>query len=239
MDQSTEEAAFLAEYDPRAYDPVGVAVDTVALTLIDGRLNVLAVKRREHPFRGLLALPGTFLRPERSLEVTAVDAVRAKANISPGHLEQIGTFAGINRDPRMRVISVAYLAFGPTDPQPESGWVVGRDVVWLPVFHGTWKFAFDHEDIVEAGVKRAQDKLEYTALATTFLPEEFTMSDLREVYEAVWNRPIDPANFYRKVLGTKGFVEPIGTKRRNAALFRAGDATKLFPAIRRDLGAWS
>src|SRR5271156_86178 len=121
----------------------------------------------------------------------------------------------------MRVISVAYLAFAPELPEPQAG-SDARAAAWVPVSSlglaeggGQWpgtsrKLAFDHARILADGLERARSKLEYTPLATAFVAEEFTISELRAVYETVWAERLHAGNFHRKVLSVPGFVESTG-----------------------------
>ncbi len=103
------------------------------------------------------------------------------------------------------MISVAYLALVPNPPDVVTGWFAVEDLAASPR-----QLAFDHHRILTDGIERARSKLEYTPLATAFCPPEFTINELRRVYEAVWGAPLDPRNFHRKVTKTAGFVEPTG-----------------------------
>ena len=249
---------------------VQLTVDVVALTIREGSLAVLLVQRRDPPFKGQWALPGGFLWRHRDgsgelrdedldeaarrelEEETGLIAV-AEPQLGRLHLEQLRTYGTPGRDPRARIITVAYLAFGPRMPDPRPGgdaigatWV---DVsgVELPRGGGSRRdvalrpLAFDHSEILAEGVERARSKLEYTPLATTFLGEEFTIPELRAVYEAVWGERVHAANFHRKVLSVPGFVDSTGASterggRRGgprARLYRAGDARLLHPALLR------
>jgi 8-oxo-dGTP diphosphatase len=259
-----ETERFLAEYDPRAYDPVAVTVDVVALTIRDAELAVLLVKRGEQPYRGSWALPGGFVRPhtgpdgERVEEDLAQAAARELAEeagpqLRPTHLEQLGSYGDPGRDPRMRVISVAYLAFAPELPEATPG-TDAAAAEWVPVHAlglsatgaaqrpGTTRpLAFDHPRILADGIERARAKLEYTPLATAFVRAPFTISELREVYETVWGEKLHAGNFHRKVLSVPGFVESTGDQTESggprggprAKLYRRGDATLLHPALLR------
>jgi 8-oxo-dGTP diphosphatase len=272
-DMPDSEAEFLAAYDPRDYPAVGVTVDVVALTIRDDRLCVLLVERDAPPYEGLWSLPGGFLKQQtddgepfaetlveaagRELaEETGLDAER----LGRVHLEQLGTYGDPGRDPRMRVVSVAYLGFGPQMPDPEPG-SDARSADWVPVADlglpegldaipgravqqrpGTSRrLAFDHAQILFDGLERARAKLEYSALATAFVGETFTIAELRAVYETVWGEQLHGPNFRRKILSVPGFVESVGaTTERGGArggprsqLYRAGDATLLHPALLR------
>ena len=154
------------------------------------------------------------------------------------HLEQFGVYGDPGRDPRGRVVSVAYLAITPRLPDPVAD-TDAADARWTradDVLAGRLGLAFDHQRIVADGVERARRELEDSALATAFCGPTFTISELQQVYEAVWGIRLDPRNFYRKVQGTRDFVVPAdATKRagtgRPARLFRAGPGTVLYPPM--------
>jgi 8-oxo-dGTP diphosphatase len=220
------------------YPPFAVAVDLVILTVREGSLQVLLIERGEEPFEGQLALPGGFVRPDEDLEEAATRELKEETGIEVTHLEQLASYGAPDRDPRMRVVSVAYLALAPELPTPTAG-TDAAAAAWYPVTGLTRnKLAFDHRLILRDGVERARAKIEYTTLATAFCPPEFTISDLREVYEVIWGELLDPRNFSRKVLTTEGFVRPTshstsGSSGRPARLYRRGDAVQLSPPLRR------
>ena len=237
-----DERSWLESYDSSAFPPFAVTVDVVLLTVHDGRFSVLLVERDTHPFRGALALPGGFVQQAEDLEAAAVRRLERETGVQrdAAHVEQLGAYGGPRRDPRMRVVSVAYLVFAPDLPPPVPGRRT-RSVAWVPVDRlDTAALAFDHEQVLAAGVERARAKLEYTPLAAAFVGDQFTVAELRRVYEAVWGGPLDPRNFHRKVTGTPGFLVPVGRPApvgpeggRPAALFRRGGATSLHPAMLR------
>ncbi len=251
----------ISGYDPRAFEPAAVTVDVVALTIRDGELHVLLVERGEEPFLGRLALPGGFVRTFRdaadqvrgeTLDEAAARELAEETGLTAGraalrrvHLEQLGTYGAPDRDPRMRVFSVAYLAFAANMPDPVAGGDAAS-AVWRPV-RTAKRLAFDHDAILTDGLERARAKLEYTSLATSFVEPEFTISDLRAVYTAVWGHEPHAGNFHRKVLSVPGFVVDAGslTDRggqrggRRARRYRAGDATLLHPALLRPAGTQS
>lgn len=241
----TDDRDFLAGYDPGEFPPVAVTVDVVALTIRHGRLHVLLVERAGSPYAGWRALPGGFVRDE-TLDHAALRELAEETGMRPGegalgrvHLEQLRSYGDPRRDPRMRVVSVAYLAFAPSLPDPRAGGDA-RAAAWVPVAEATG-LAFDHETIVADGLDRARSKLEYTPLATAFVGDEFTVAELRAVYTAVWGEDLHAGNFHRKVLSVPGFVESTGatTSRGGerggprARLYRAGDARLLHPALLR------
>lgn len=276
----------MAAYDPRAFAPISVTVDVVALTLRHGALHVLLVRRGAAPYEGAWALPGGFVQAGReSLDEAAARELAEETGLDAGdlgrvHLEQLGSYGRPDRDPRMHVVSVAYLAFAPDLPEALAGSDAAA-AAWVPVdvlaprgnpdaatarpmeqgrpagIHGGGSgrpsegtdpgagpctdLAFDHGTILAESLDRARAKIEYTPLATAFLEEEFTITELRSVYEAVWGRALHAGNFHRKVLSVPGFVESTGaTAGRGgsrggprARLYRAGDARLLHPPLLR------
>ena len=219
-----------------------VTVDLVVLTVRAGALTALAVRRGVPPYKGRWALPGGFVRPDEDLLDAAVRELEEETGLTSVavHLEQLRTYGGPRRDPRGRVVTVAYLALAPDLPAPAAGtdasaarWAPVDDLLATPA-----RLAFDHATILADGVERARAKLEYTPLAAAFCPPEFTIAELRHVYEAVWGTSLDPRNFHRKVTGTPGFVEETGASTarhggRPAQLYRRGDASLLHPAMLR------
>ncbi len=240
----SDERAFLAAYDPSQFPPVAVTVDVAILTVRQGELCVLLVRRGTHPHLGQWALPGGFVGArEEDLDAAARrELVDETGVIANAHLEQLRCYGEPVRDPRMRVVSVAYLALMPDLPPPVAGTDAAEARFWpLSDLDAVSALAFDHGRILSDAVERARAKLEYTSLATTFLEEPFTIADVRRVYEAVWGVELHAANFRRKVLATPGFVRPTGdrgpTGRGWAELYTRGTTTQLHPAILRERGA--
>jgi 8-oxo-dGTP diphosphatase len=218
-----------------------VTVDVVALTILEERLCALVVRRGEEPFAGTWALPGGFVKVDEDLATAAarelVEETGILAGPEPGSLEQLATYGAPQRDPRGRTVSVAHLAVIPWAPEAQAG-SDAADAEWRPVDSLPGLLAFDHERILGDGVERARSKLEYTNLATRFVPDEFTITELREVYDVIWGSSLDAGNFHRKVVGTDGFVAETGRRReggagRPARTFRAGPATALNPPLTR------
>lgn len=230
------------EYDPAQYPPVAATVDLVVLTIRDGELRALLVRRGQEPFQGSWALPGGFVRPDEDLPVAAERELVEETGVggAAAHLEQLASYGAPDRDPRMRVVTVAYLALVPELPAPVPGGDASH-AAWRPVrevLRNPGELAFDHAQILADGLERARAKLEYAPLAAAFCADEFTVADLRHVYEIVWDTPLDPRNFHRKVTGTPGFLEPTGRstageRGRPAVLFRRGDTTALHPPMLR------
>lgn len=218
-----------------------VTADVVLLTIRDGALCALVVERGDEPFRGRWALPGGFVEPDEDLEAAALRELREETGISAGmvRLEQLATFGAPKRDPRHRVVSVAWLGIVPHGPEPAAGSDAAA-VAWKSVDYlmRRGRLAFDHKDILAVAVERARGKLEYSALGLDLLPEEFTVAELRAVYEVMWGTELDPGNFHRKVTRAPGFLESTGRSvqrgpGRPAELFRRGGVDELYPPLAR------
>lgn len=247
---SADEQAYLASYDPSGFPSVALTVDMVIFTIRHGVLSVLMIERGGYPYKGAWALPGGFVNPDEDADTAAARELREETGIDAEveniYLEQLRTYTSPNRDPRMRVVSTAYVALVSDMPSPVGGddasdarwWAV--DDLLNPEDGAEVSLAFDHDQILRDGLERVRAKLEYSPVATSFLDEEFTLADLRRVYETVWGFQLHPGNFRRKVLSTPGFVVSKGEKGgsktggRTAALYTAGDCTLLHPAILRD-----
>ncbi|WP_327716212.1 NUDIX hydrolase [Streptomyces sp. NBC_00490] len=228
-------------YDKHAYEPFAVTVDLAVLTVTEGALHVLLVERGQEPYAGHWALPGGFVQPDESAETAARRELAEEtglSDVSGLHLEQLRTYSEPDRDPRMRVVSVAFAALLPDPPEPHGG-SDAADARWVP-YGAARPLAFDHDRILADARERVGAKLEYTCLATAFCGTEFTLGELQQVYETVWGTALDRPNFRRKVLATPGFVEPVpgaarltGGRGKPAALYRAGTATTLHPPLLR------
>lgn len=246
-----------ADYDPSDYPAFAVTVDLALFTIHEGTLSVLLIQRGDDPYAGHWALPGGFVGIEEDAATAAWRELAEETGLErfSGHLEQLATYSDPGRDPRMRVVSVAHLAFAPGLARP--GPTAGSDAAaarWWPVEdlalggshppavsgEGGIELAFDHAVILRDALERVRSKIEYTTLAAQFVDEPFTLADLRRVYAAVWGTAPDLGNFRRKVLSTPGFVvatesldEGEGRPGRPALLYRRGPATDLQPAMLR------
>lgn len=217
-----------------------VAVDLVVLTIRDHALQALLVERGIDPFAGRWALPGGFVLDDEDPEIAAYRELGEETGVAQGvHLEQLRTYGAPGRDPRGRVVSVAWLALAPELGEALAG-SDARSARWRPVSEvegDATALAFDHAGILADGIERARAKLEYSSLATAFCPPEFTIAQLRSVYEAVWGVELDPRNFHRKVTGSAGFLEATGGSTRDggrpAQLYRRGPVGMLQPPLTR------
>lgn len=224
----------------RRHAVLSVTVDLVIFTVREDRLQVLLVERGKAPFLGRAALPGGYVREGETLDDTALRELREETGLDGRqlHLEQLKSYGDPDRDPRGRVITVAYLALGPDLPLPTAG-TDARFARWAAVDAITpGELAFDHAVILGDALERARAQLEYTTVAAAFCPEPFSVSELRRVYEVVWGFPLDPSNFRRKVTGADGFLRPTGERRvaetgRPAALYHRGTAKLLYPPLLR------
>lgn len=225
-----EDQAFLASYDPSRYDRPSVAVDVALLTAADDALFTLLLRRSEPPHRQRWALPGTFVRPDESLDDTAARVLADKVGLERVFLEQLYTFGAPRRDPRTRVISVAYYALVAKERielragDAASATAIARlDVPWAqetggPVTAHTeagaqLELAFDHAEILGMAVKRIRGKLDYSPIGFQLLPERFTLLELQRVHETVLARPLNKDSFRRRMLAS-GQLEATGESQR-------------------------
>jgi 8-oxo-dGTP diphosphatase len=213
-------------------DGLRVAADVVAFAHLEPEMHVLLVRRRNDPFQGCLSLPGGFLEPDETLEDAAVRELREETAVTDVYMEQLATFSEVDRDPRARVISCSYLALvDSSSVSPRAGSDAGH-AGWHPLApllraadDGERVLAFDHSRILAYARGRLASKLEYQNVAWSLLPERFTMTELRRVYEAGIGRAFEPNNFRRIALGWGVLAEdgerPTGG--RPAALYRFAD----------------
>jgi 8-oxo-dGTP diphosphatase len=223
-------------YDPSQFPAFAVTVDVVILTMFDGTLHVLLVRRGEAPFEGMWAIPGGFKRPTETLDEAAKRELREETGVDAAPvLKQFRAYGDPGRDPRMNVVTVAYLAV----LRDVGAIVAGSDAAdasLIPVsdvLNGQIDLAFDHLRILRDSVERIRVELEVSGIATAFVGPTFTMAELRAVYEAIWGVQLDAANFRRSIVAEDGWVIPTGRRARPgsaggrpAELYRAGRAWK-------------
>jgi 8-oxo-dGTP diphosphatase len=223
------------DYDPSEFPAFAVTVDVVILTIADGRLQVLLVRRGVPPFEGMWAVPGGFKRPTETLDEAATRELLEETGVGATTLRQFGAYGDPGRDPRMNVVTVAYFAVL-REVRDVAGGTDAADAALIPVsdvLDGKIELAFDHAPIVRDAVERVRVDLELTGLATAFVGRTFTLAELRAVYEAVWGVRLDAANFRRSVVAEDGWVIPTGRRARPgtgggrpAELYRSGPAWK-------------
>lgn len=233
--------------DLDAYPHPSLTVDVALLTAGDGALQVLLLQRSSQPDAGKWSLPGGFVRIDESLDQAAARVLREKAGLSGVFLEQLYTFGGLARDPRARVVTVAYYALVPAERLVAAG-VTGGDpsalarlrVPWagerggpveaLDAFGAALPLAFDHAEILGAAVKRLRGKLDYAPIGFRLLPEVFSLRALQQVHEVISGRGFNKDSFRRRMLAS-GQLEATGERRtdveyRPPELYRYVDATQ-------------
>ena len=221
-------------YDPSQFPAFAVTVDMVILTMSGGMLHVLLVRRGEAPFEDMWAIPGGFKRPNETLDEAAKRELREETGVDAASvLAQFGAYGDPGRDPRMNVVTVAYLAVLRDVGDVVAG-TDAADAGLTPVsdvLNGKLQLAFDHQRIVRDAIERVRVELEASGMATAFVGTTFTMAELRTVYEAIWGVQLDAANFRRSILAEDGWVIPTGRRARPgssggrpAELYRAGRA---------------
>jgi 8-oxo-dGTP diphosphatase len=198
-----------------------VTVDIVLFTIRDRRLHLLLIKRLAKPFENRYALPGGFVAETESLDTAASRELGEETGVEKVYLEQLYTFGDPKRDPRGRVITVAYYALVPPTQILRAG-TDASDAVWFPVMELP-PLAFDHRKIVECAHQRIRNKLDYTNVGFELLPDKFTLTELQLVHEAILGESLDKRNFRRKTL-LRGIVRPTKelqrTGRKPARLYR-------------------
>ena len=232
MTTTTGDPEVPADYDPAQFPAFAVTVDVVILTMSGSRLQLLLVRRGVAPFEGMWAIPGGFKRPTETLDEAAKRELAEETGVDAASLlSQFGAYGDPERDPRMNVVTIAYLAV----LREVAALVAGTDAAaaaLIPVsevVNGKLELAFDHAQIVRDAVERVRVDLELRGIATAFVGPTFTLAELRAVYEAVWGVHLDGANFRRSILAEDGLVIPTGRRARPgstggkpAELYRAG-----------------
>lgn len=192
------------------FESPGVTVDLVIFTVNEDQLKVMLVRRAESPFDGFWSLPGGFLKIGESLDAAAHRVLCEKSGVDDVYMEQLYTFGEPTRDPRSRVITVAYIALIPWQhlPQPES--IKVTDLTWLAVDHLP-KLAFDHKEIIDYAVSRLRAKVSYSNIVYGLMPKQFRLSELQSMYECIINDKLDKRNFRKRMLAT-GLLKETGKK---------------------------
>ena len=207
-----------------------VTVDVAIFTIRNDELKVLLIKRALDPFLGSWALPGGFVELDESLVEAAKRELKEETGVAAAYLEQLYTFGEPNRDPRERVISVAYYALMPSDALEIKAASDAEGVGWFSIDELP-KLAFDHSGILTMALTRLAAKFEYSTVAFQLMPEEFTMPELRHLYELISRQEIDARNFSKRILALD-VIEPTGKERREGAhrpakLYRVKDRSRV------------
>lgn len=196
------------------YPHPAVTTDVVVFTIREQRLHLLLIQRANPPFQGQWALPGGFLDIDEDIDTCAARELAEETGLSDLYLEQLYTFGKPGRDPRERVISVAYYALVSNErigePVASSD---AADVAWFP-FDQLPPTAFDHNDIIAKAHERLVAKLDYSSIALQFMPDRFTLSELQAVYETLLNDSLDKRNFRKRILSLD-LIEDTGEQKRN------------------------
>ena len=238
----TNDPGVPSDYDASQFPAFAVTVDVVVLTMSDGRLDVLLVRRGVPPFERMWAIPGGFKRPPETLDEAAKRELVEETGVDDaGLLAQFGAYGDPGRDPRMNVVTVGYFAVLRDVGRIVAG-TDAADAALIPVsdvLEGKVELAFDHAKIVRDAVERVRVDLELTGIARAFVGATFTLAELQAVYEAVWGVRLDGANFRRSILAEDGWVIPTGRRARPgstggkpAELYRAGRMWKQGGPIR-------
>jgi 8-oxo-dGTP diphosphatase len=204
-----------SEYDASSYDRPSVTVDVVIFSLFEEDLQVLLVRRKYPPFAGQWAIPGGFVHIDESLEEAAARELEEETAVTNVYIEQLYTFGEPNRDPRTRVITVAYfalVAFTDVEHKPGDD---AEATSWFSMNALPQALAFDHAEILNYALTRLRYKLEYTSVGFQLLPDEFTLSELQHAYEIILGEGLDKRNFRRKILSS-GILEKTGKKKKEA-----------------------
>ena len=194
-----------------SYKNPALAIDLVVFGYNARELSVLLLNRKEEPFQGGWTLPGAFLQMEERFADTCARILRTKLGMDKLYLEQLYSFDDPDRDPRGRAISVAYYALVNPEKLKFTAGTMAGDVQWFN-FRKLPALGFDHRQIFKSALQRLQGKIQYFPVGFELLDEQFTMTELHELYECILDIPLDRRNFRRKILASE-YILPTGTKR--------------------------
>jgi 8-oxo-dGTP diphosphatase len=192
---------------------IRLTVDIVIFTVREKRLQVLLIKRGVPPFQGVWAVPGGFVLQLESLEEAALRELREETGVDDVYLEQLYSFGDVGRDPRGRVVTVAYFALISADRSPPKAGTDAAEAKWFDM-DSLPELAFDHARVLEYALERLRNKLEWTTVGFQLLPEKFTLTELQQVYEAILGKALDKRNFRRK-LGLLKILQPLHEHQRD------------------------
>jgi 8-oxo-dGTP diphosphatase len=232
-----DETEFLKSYDAAAFDRPSVAVDLVLMGIVDEAPVALLIRRDDHPCLGCWALPGGFVGISESVDAAAKRVLREKARMEGAYVEQLYTFGEVDRDPRTRVISVAYFALLPADrfsPALQTDQALTLAEIVVPragegaggteacsADGKSLALAFDHAEILGLAIRRLRGKLDYSDIAFALLPELFTLRQLQTIHEAILGTRLNKPAFRRRMIDS-GKLEATG-ERETGASFRPAE----------------
>jgi len=176
-----------------------VTVDIIIFTVVDSDLKVLLIRRGVAPFKDMWAIPGGFVRSDETLEEAASRELVEETGAKDIYLEQLYTFGNPKRDPRGRVITIAYFALINSENIKLHATTDASEAKWFSIYDLP-QLAFDHKDILDYALKRLRWKLEYTAIVFQLLPKRFTLAQLQKIYEITFHKKFDKRNFRKKIL---------------------------------------
>ncbi|MEP3275154.1 MAG: NUDIX domain-containing protein [Stappiaceae bacterium] len=227
------------------YPQPAVAIDLALLSVVDGSLKVLLMRRKDGAeVGGDWALPGGFIHIDKSVDETVERVLNEKAHVPNAYLEQLGTFGALDRDPRGRVLSVAYFGLTPMEALQKA--IDGSTDLQLAEILVRWKgeegtpvevaedsgallkLAFDHAEILGQVVNRLRGKLDYTAVGFELLPTRFTLRDVQEIHEVILGKELLKPAFRRKLLD-RGWVRPTGDREAGSAFRPAELYERMYP----------
>jgi 8-oxo-dGTP diphosphatase len=217
------------------YPRPSVTVDAVIFGVDSSSLKILLIRRANAPFKGSWAIPGGFVNMGEDLDTAARRELEEETSVSCSYLEQLRTFGDPKRDPRGRVISVAYFALARTDEMEPEARSDAKEVGWFSL-NDLPNLAFDHRDIIDHAVKRMLAKVRYEPIGFDLLPESFTLADLQALYEKLLGRKLDKRNFRKKIMGMDGLLVDTGKKVRTVPPSRLYRFDKIAYARLRELG---
>lgn len=190
-------------------------VDVLIFTIEDDKLKIVLVKRGNEPFKGMWAIPGGFVEEHESLEEAALRQLYEETGFKDVYLEQLYTFGDPNRDPRGKIITIAYFALIPSESIKLKSYSHVTQAMWFPA-RKLPKLAFDHHKIVGYAIERLKNKIEYSNIVHGLLPDKFRLSDLQRVYEVILGHNLDKRNFRKRMLSL-GLLRPTGEKELEGA----------------------
>ncbi|MBR4580078.1 MAG: NUDIX hydrolase [Lachnospiraceae bacterium] len=201
-DHMAKNSELISDYDSSLYEKMSVAVDLLVFTIEEDRLKLLMIEREEEPYAGQLALPGVFVHIDETLDAAAKRGIEEETGLKNIYFEQLYTFGEVKRDPRMRIISVSYMALVPLEKLTFKAGKRTKDAYLVDVcelLDSGFSVAFDHKEIIRYARWRLANKVEYTRIAFHLVPEEFTLPNLQKVYEILLGKPLYKANFRKKI----------------------------------------